>query len=73
MKKKEKMTDSWDSVTVIRKSKPSTTALKSESAINAARRTGGVVVTEKKSITNHQKGGIDAGKAAKLDNETEVL
>ncbi|TPX58565.1 hypothetical protein SpCBS45565_g07967 [Spizellomyces sp. 'palustris'] len=62
---------SWDDVTVIRKRPETSKALKSESAVNAARRAGGSVSSEKKSTTNAQRAGIDAGKAAKIDNETE--
>lgn len=63
---------SWDDVTVIRKRPETSKVLKSESAVNAARRAGGAVSSEKKSLTNQQKAGLDAGKAAKIDNETEV-
>jgi hypothetical protein len=66
------MADSWDSVTVIRKSQKPASAMKSSSAVNAAMRSGGSVITEKKQVTNQNKGGIDAGKAFKLENETEV-
>ena len=64
----------WDSVTVIRKRPEKATVLKSESAINAARRTGAAISTEKKAVhLNANVAGIDAGKAAKIDKETEVF
>jgi putative transcription factor len=61
----------WDSVTVLRKTTNATTQ-KSKQAINTAMRTGQTVISEKKatSLNSNQK-GIDAGKAAKIDNETE--
>jgi hypothetical protein len=58
----------WDNVTVIRKRPERATVLKSESAVNAARRSGAAVTTEKKKAA----GSLDAGTAAKVDNETEV-
>ena len=67
------MSDSWDSVTVIRKKTANAAAAKSSTAVNQALRTGGALVTEKKGTGNVNKAGIDAGKAAKLDNETEVF
>ncbi|KAJ3414964.1 multiprotein-bridging factor 1 [Chytridiales sp. JEL 0842] len=57
----------WDNVTVIRKRPEKATVLKSESAVNAARRQGASVVTEKKKAG----GSLDAGAAAKIDRETE--
>jgi hypothetical protein len=69
------MSDSWDSVTVIRKKTGNAAASKSASAVNAALRSGGAVVTEKKATVLNKAGhhgGIDARKAAKLENETEV-
>ncbi|KAI8825305.1 uncharacterized protein EV422DRAFT_518330 [Fimicolochytrium jonesii] len=63
---------SWDDVTVIRKRPETSKALKSTSAVNSALRTGGTVTSEKKGTpVNLNKAGIDAGKAAKIDNETE--
>ena len=67
------MADSWDSVTVIRKSQKNASALKSTSAVNSALRSGGAVITEKKTVGNQNKGGLDIGKVHKLENETEVI
>ncbi|KAJ3011347.1 Endothelial differentiation- factor 1 [Thoreauomyces humboldtii] len=66
------MSDSWDNVTVIRKRPETTKAAKTSSAINSALRTGGTVSSEKKSAINQNHVGIDAGKAFKIDQETEV-
>ncbi|KAJ3043448.1 multiprotein-bridging factor 1 [Rhizophlyctis rosea] len=66
------MGDDWDSVTVIRKRAQNSSALKTEGALNAARRTGGAIDSQKKSSTNANAAGIDAGKAAKIDRETEA-
>ncbi|KAJ3213775.1 multiprotein-bridging factor 1, partial [Dinochytrium kinnereticum] len=61
----------WDDVTVIRKRPERATTLKSESEINAARRSGANVSTEKKAVQNNNGPAYDAGKAAKLERETE--
>ncbi|KAJ3183322.1 multiprotein-bridging factor 1 [Gaertneriomyces sp. JEL0708] len=61
----------WDDVTVVRKRPQTSSALRSESALNSARRAGGTIASEKKAAGNANKAGIDAGKAAKIDNETE--
>ncbi|KAJ3104362.1 Endothelial differentiation- factor 1 [Phlyctochytrium planicorne] len=61
----------WDDVTVIRKRAQNASDLKSTSAVNAARRAGGSVSTEKKTVANNNGPAYDAGKAAKLDRETE--
>ncbi|KAI9090081.1 multi protein bridging factor 1-domain-containing protein [Phlyctochytrium arcticum] len=65
------MSTGWDDVTIIRKRPETMKAVRSESAVNAARRTGAAISSEKKSVTNANHAGIDAGKAAKIDNETE--
>ncbi|KAJ3307833.1 multiprotein-bridging factor 1 [Blyttiomyces sp. JEL0837] len=62
----------WEDVTIIRKTPQRSAVLKSESAINAAKRAGVAVSTEKKaSAANQKPAAIDAGKAAKIDRETE--
>ncbi|KAJ3194589.1 multiprotein-bridging factor 1 [Irineochytrium annulatum] len=61
----------WDDVTVIRKRPEKNTVLKSESQVNAARRTGSAIATEKKAVVNSNGPAYDAGKAAKLERETE--
>jgi len=62
------MSSAWDEVTVIRKKVGSST-IKSESSLNAARRSGMAIATEKKiagqtHVDDHQK-------KAKIDRETE--
>ncbi|KAI9357297.1 multi protein-bridging factor 1 [Zopfochytrium polystomum] len=62
----------WDTVTVIRKRPEKPTVLKSEAAINAAKRSGAAIATEKKAAPLNAKGpSIDSKKAAKVDGETE--
>ncbi|KAI8852753.1 multi protein bridging factor 1-domain-containing protein [Chytridium lagenaria] len=61
----------WDDVTVIKKRPERATVLKSESEINAARRAGVSVSTEKKGVANNNGPSYDPGKQAKLDRETE--
>lgn len=58
----------WESVTIIRKSGTNPRTLKSESAVNAAKRAGVAVTTEKKIGAI---GTVDASKLAKIDRETE--
>ncbi|KAJ3019236.1 UNVERIFIED_CONTAM: multiprotein-bridging factor 1 [Siphonaria sp. JEL0065] len=61
------MSDDWDSVTIIRKRPAGNpTVVKSEAAVNAARRAGVAVITEKKT-----SGGYDAAKMGKVENEAE--
>ncbi|KAJ1560672.1 Endothelial differentiation- factor 1, partial [Cladochytrium tenue] len=68
----EKKMSDWDSVTVIRKRADKPAVLKSESAVNAAKRSGATVSTEKKTAAANTKAPvIDSRKAAKIDNETE--
>jgi hypothetical protein len=63
------MNEEWDKVTVLRKKPVTNTVLRNESALNAAKRSGVEVVAEKKTQV---KSSLDAGKAAKIDRETEV-
>lgn len=60
-------------VTILRKRLPKASALKSEQAVNTARRTGVAVETQQKfaAATNKQKG--TTLNTAKLDQETEEL
>ncbi|KAJ3231114.1 Endothelial differentiation- factor 1 [Chytriomyces hyalinus] len=60
------MSDDWDSVTVIRKRAQNPTVVKSQSAINAALRSGAQIITEKKT-----GGTYDAAKMGKVENEGE--
>lgn len=63
----------WETVTVLRKRPPKASALKSEQAVNAARRQGVAVDTQVKwgAATNKQHGTTK--NTAKLDRETEEL
>ncbi|KAJ3050363.1 multiprotein-bridging factor 1, partial [Quaeritorhiza haematococci] len=65
------MTEEWDQVTVIRKRSQPSAVLKTNSAVNAARRSGASVQTEKKVVHTNVKGSLDPSKAAKIDRETE--
>ncbi|RUP45227.1 multi protein bridging factor 1-domain-containing protein [Jimgerdemannia flammicorona] len=67
------MSDDWDSVTVIRKRADHAKVTRSQSDINAARRVGAVVATEKKTTTtNKGHAPTDHQRIAKLDRENEV-
>jgi putative transcription factor len=61
----------WDSVTVIRKKPVSTSTLKSDAELNAARRAGMSLETEKKSSQLNAGKAVDGQKLAKIDRETE--
>ncbi|CAH4017222.1 endothelial differentiation-related factor 1 homolog [Pieris rapae] len=63
----------WDTVTILRKKPPKASALKTEQAVNAARRQGIPVDTQQKygAGTNKQHGTTK--NTAKLDRETEEL
>lgn len=61
----------WDSVTVIRKKPVSTATIRSDSELNAARRAGISLETEKKSTTLNAGKAVDGQKLAKIDRETE--
>ncbi|KAJ3282186.1 Endothelial differentiation- factor 1 [Borealophlyctis nickersoniae] len=65
------MSSAWDDVTVIRKRPETAKVAKSDAALNAARRSGVGVASEKKGVSNANVASIDAGKAAKIDRETE--
>lgn len=58
----------WDSVTVIRKTTRSQT-LRSNADLNAARRSGLAVESEKKAVHNTGHAGVDAGRARKIEEE----
>ncbi|GAA6009844.1 hypothetical protein JCM10207_002129 [Rhodosporidiobolus poonsookiae] len=62
----------WDSKTVIGFKSRGPTVARSEGAVNAARRAGGSVDTDRKSTGNKVSGGPDHAKIAKLDRENEV-
>jgi len=62
----------WDPVTITRK-KPEKVDVRSEQAVNKARRTGGEIETKTKYGAGANKHGGAIMNTMKLDNETEVL
>ncbi|GAA5858161.1 hypothetical protein JCM8547_005676 [Rhodosporidiobolus lusitaniae] len=62
----------WDSKTVIGSKSRGPTVARSEGAVNAARRAGGAVDTDRKATGNKGSSGPDHAKIAKLDRENEV-
>lgn len=65
--------DDWDTVTYLRKKAPSTGALRTDKAVNQARRAGGEVETSKKYGAGGNKQSGAAKNTATLDQETEEL
>lgn len=63
----------WDTVTVLRKRAPKASTLKTESAINQARRQGVAVDTQQKFGAGTNKQHVTTKNTAKLDRETEEL
>jgi len=63
------MSDEWDSKTVIGFKAKAPKVTRGSSELNAARRSGAIVVTEKKEA---HRGGTDHQRIAKLDRENEV-
>jgi len=63
----------WDTVTVLRKKAPKASTLKSESAVNSARRHGVAVDTQQKYGAGTNKQHVTTKNTAKLDRETEEL
>ncbi|XP_022920292.1 endothelial differentiation-related factor 1 isoform X2 [Onthophagus taurus] len=63
----------WDTVTVLKKRAPKASAMKSEQAINAARRQGLAVETQQKWGAGSNKQHVATKNTAKLDRETEEL
>ncbi|XP_055843605.1 endothelial differentiation-related factor 1 homolog [Episyrphus balteatus] len=63
----------WDTVTVLRKRAPKASTLKTESAINHARRQGVAVDTQQKFGAGTNKQHVTTKNTAKLDRETEEL
>ncbi|KAL7732793.1 hypothetical protein ACLKA6_005931 [Drosophila palustris] len=70
--KAPKMSD-WDTVTVLRKKAPKSSQLKTESAVNQARRSGVAVDTQQKYGAGTNKQHVTTKNTAKLDRETEEL
>ncbi|KAI8967578.1 multi protein bridging factor 1-domain-containing protein [Mycotypha africana] len=64
----------WDSTTILRKRDPAKAKVtRSQAELNAARRVGASVVTEKKStLTNAGHANTDHRRIAKLDRENDV-
>lgn len=73
------MSDDWDSVTIIGKNArvggggPRQNVAKTSSQINAARRTGGIISTEKKYGTTNTKTNPEGQRLAKLDDTDDVV
>lgn len=63
----------WDTVTVLKKKAPKASTLKSEQAVNAARRQGVQVETQQKWGAGSNKQHVATKNTAKLDRETEEL
>jgi len=63
----------WETVTILRKKPPKASAMKSEQAINAARRQGVAVDTQSKWGAATNKQHVTTKNTAKLDRETEEL
>ncbi|KAL1518221.1 hypothetical protein ABEB36_001879 [Hypothenemus hampei] len=63
----------WDTVTVLKKRAPKASAMKSEQAVNAARRQGLAVDTQLKWGAASNKQHVTTKNTAKLDRETEEL
>ncbi|XP_069686066.1 endothelial differentiation-related factor 1 homolog [Periplaneta americana] len=63
----------WETVTILRKKPPKASAMKSEQAINAARRQGFQVDTQQKWGAATNKQHVTTKNTAKLDRETEEL
>jgi len=62
----------WDSKLVVGKKAKAPKVTKNEADLNAARRAGAVVGTEKKTTSNKAHQGTDHQRIAKLDRENEV-
>nr|CAD7410478.1 unnamed protein product [Timema cristinae]CAD7431074.1 unnamed protein product [Timema monikensis]CAD7459454.1 unnamed protein product [Timema tahoe]CAD7594372.1 unnamed protein product [Timema genevievae] len=63
----------WETVTILRKKPPKASAMKSEQAVNAARRQGVAVDTQSKWGAATNKQHLTTKNTAKLDRETEEL
>ncbi|KAF7281168.1 multiprotein bridging factor 1 [Rhynchophorus ferrugineus] len=63
----------WDTVTVLKKRAPKASVMKSEQAINAARRQGAAIDTQLKWGAGSNKQHVTTKNTAKLDRETEEL
>ncbi|KAJ8948349.1 hypothetical protein NQ318_019334 [Aromia moschata] len=63
----------WDTVTILKKRAPKASQMKSEQAVNAARRQGVAVDTQLKWGAGSNKQHVTTKNTAKLDRETEEL
>ncbi|XP_054275069.1 endothelial differentiation-related factor 1 homolog [Macrosteles quadrilineatus] len=63
----------WETVTILRKKAPKASHLKSEQAVNRARREGAPVDTQQKWGGGQNKQHVITKNTAKLDRETEEL
>ncbi|KIW00150.1 uncharacterized protein PV09_08326 [Verruconis gallopava] len=73
------MSDDWDSVTKIGSrvrggpSAPKEKVIKGEAALNAARRTGAPIITEKKFTTANQNKGVEGQHLTKVDRSDDII
>lgn len=67
------MSEDWDTVTVLRKKAPKASTLKTETAVNLARRQGIPVETSQKFNAGTNKQHAAPKNTAKLDRETDEL
>ncbi|KAK6627183.1 Endothelial differentiation- factor 1 [Polyplax serrata] len=63
----------WETVTILRKKPPKASAMRTEQAINAARRQGATIETQQKYGGGQNKQHVVTKNVAKLDRETEEL
>lgn len=63
----------WDDVTVLRKRAPKASQMRSQSALNAAQRSGADIDTSRKWAAGQNKQHSSDKNTAKLDRETEEL
>jgi hypothetical protein len=66
------MSDDWDKVTIIGKRAHTGKQLKSQDALNAASRSGGTIISEKKTGLNTNLKSTEGSKIAKADRDTDV-
>ncbi|KAG0170026.1 multiprotein-bridging factor 1 [Apophysomyces sp. BC1034] len=62
----------WDSVTVIRKRAEKAKVSRNETEVNAARRAGAAISTEKKTLTNASHANTNHQRIAKIDRDNDV-
>ncbi|KAI8644054.1 multi protein bridging factor 1-domain-containing protein [Parasitella parasitica] len=62
----------WDQTTILRKRTDKATVTRSTTELNAARRAGAAISTEKKNVTNAGHANTDHRRIAKIDRENDV-